>query len=277
MTGVARRAPTVLTPEQLKSQMRDIRAAGNTSYGGDGERILSEYLRERGHVVEWVHAGGIDFALDGAINVDVKAHLALDKDSIARVPKPASRNRAVGVCYPIVVFLRNSIRIVDMPAEPSAVDLTWEYACELLSRAGRRGKSSSSNPAGTRAAQEACCVDMKTWIQAQWGLRAHVVYRGNPIAQGSMSQRAWGPESFFQDVRKVTGKYDLVVLIYFDGREPRTVFAYPLSRSDQIIWLPKPVGPNRSGRRTFDPNALDAKFVFAGVTQLRAEFLRRFL
>jgi hypothetical protein len=55
------------------------------------------------------------------------------------------------------------------------------------------------------------------------------------------------------------------------------VFAYPLSRSSDIKWQPKPVGPNRNGRMTFDPKALDSKFVYAGIEQFQREFLGRFL
>jgi len=92
-----------------------------------------------------------------------------------------------------------------------------------------------------------------------------------------MAQQGWGPESFYQDVSKMSAKCDLVVLVYFAAKEPRTVFAYPLSRSAEIAWIPKPVGPNRSGRKSFDPKTLDPKFVFAGLAQFEREFPDRFL
>jgi len=276
----ARKAAAPPTPVELKVRMRNQREVRNTGYGSDGEWIVAECLRERGHAVEFVHAGGIDLSVDGLLSVDVKAHLALDKKATSRFPAMSATIKKPGVLYPHVVFFAECVRIFDCPAlgeKAPPIDLTWENACALLARAPRKTRSPVADPQGVRAAQLAARDELHAWIETQWGLAAHVVYRGNPVAQGSMSRRAWGPESFYQNPTKVAAKIDLVVLVYFDGAESRTVLAYPLSRSGEIQWGKKPVGSNPTGRKTFNPEAIDPKFVFGSVEQFRREFLRRFL
>ena len=276
----ARKVTALVTPEALKARLRNERDSGNTRYGGDGECLVAEYLRERGHEVEFVHAGGVDLAVDGSFQLDVKTHLAFGKKATSRLPAIIASVRMIGVLYPRVVFYDDVVRMFDVPCidDPSIpVDLSWEAACELLSRATKRARIPLADPQGVRAAQRAVCDELRAWIASQWGVAAHVVFRGNPIAQDNMGKRGWGPESFYQDPEKVRDKFQLVVLVYFEGPAPRTVMAYPLSHIDEITWGKKPVGPNLTKRKTFNPRTLDSKFIFAGIPQFQQTFLQRFL
>lgn len=269
-----------MTPDELKARMRNERDAGNTRYGGDGERIVAEYLKDLGHAVEPVHAAGIDLSVDGRLSVDVKTHLALGKKATHRPPAVSAVVKQAGVLYPHVVFYDDCVRIFDCPSlddKGPPVELTWEAASALLDRSPQKARRPVADPLGVRAAQRATCDALRAWIEAHWGLVAHVVFRGNPIAQDNMSRRGWGPESFYQDPMKLASKIQLVVLVYFDGADARTVLAYALGQSAEIKWNKKPVGPNPARRMTFNPHTLDPKFVYAGVESFKSEFLRRSL
>ena len=275
-----RTASLLTTPDALKARMLRERAGGNTRYGTDGELILAEYLRDLGHSVAWVHAAGIDLSVDGDLNVDVKAHLALGKPATFSPPQVSPRLRIEGVHYTRVVFLDDAIRIFDAPfaeAGEEAVIVDWEVACGYLARSQRGEIPSRADPAGTRASQKQICKALAKWVSTTWRLRAYVIFRGNSLTQASMSRRGWGPESFYQDPAKAQGKFDVVVLIYFEESTPQSIYAYPLSRSDDIAWISKPVGPNRAGRMSFDPKLLDNRFVFSSLDNFKEEFPLRFI
>lgn len=277
MAGKRKQAAQV-TPDELKARMRNERDAGNTRYGGDGERIVAEFLKDLGHAVEPVHAAGIDLSVDGLLSVDVKTHLALGKKATHRPPAVSTAVKQAGVHYPRVVFYDDCVRIFDCPClgnKLSPVELTWEATGALLARSPQKARRPVADPLGVRAAQRAVCDALRSWIEAHWGLVARVVFRGNPIVQDSMSRQAWGPESFYQDPEKMASKIQLVVLLYFDGADARKVLAYALGQSAEIRWDKKAVGPNPAGRMTFNPHTLDPKFVYAGVDAFKNEFLRR--
>ena len=272
---------TRLTPAQLQARLLHERAARNTRIGGEGERIFAECMRDGEHTVRSVHAGGIDFFVDDVVKVDVKTQLALDGKTRPNSYRPVPvKQRDPDVHYSYVVFHRDAVRLSECPRgarNRSQIELSWEEACALLDRTPRRTLSAVADPAGVRAAQRATCAELREWIAMFWGLQARVNFRGNPIAQENMARRAWGPESFYQDPRRNAEKADVVLLVYFEGAEAGAVLAYPLSRSGEITWTHKPVGPNPSGRKTFDPAHLDRKFIFADISSLKREFLRRFL
>lgn len=272
---------TPITPEQLRSRLLGERAAGKTRYGGDGERIFAECLRDLGHTVHGVHAGGVDFLVDDVVRVDVKTQLALNGKVGPIVYRPVPlKERQSNVHYAYVVFFPDFVRLFECPrgAEgESQIDLSWDAACSLLSRTRQKANIEIADPDGVRVAQRATCAELRDWIATYWGLRAKVSFRGNPIAQENMAGRAWGPESFYQNPAKQSGKTDLVVLVYYSGIAAGVTLAYPLSHSREISWTDKPVGPNSSRRKTFDPAQLDGKFVFADIPRFKREFLSRFL
>ena len=107
---------TPITPEQLRSRLLGERAAGKTRYGGDGERIFAECLRDLGHTVHGVHAGGIDFLVDDVVRVDVKTQLALNGKvgPIAYRPVPR-KERQSNVHYAYVVFSQDFVRLFEAP------------------------------------------------------------------------------------------------------------------------------------------------------------------
>jgi hypothetical protein len=268
-----------LTPAKMRARLLQERDAGNTRLGGDGERIFAECLRDLGHSVASVHGHGFDLLVDGVLSVDVKTHLALGRKRRSAPRQVPLKQRTVGVHYSYVEFDDDAVRLYDCPTEPQnkgQIELSWAEACAFLSRAPRKTRRLTPDPVGVRAAQRRQCAELREWIKTNWGLKAKINFRGNPIAQDSMAARGWGPESFYQDPAKYADKVDLVLLVYFDGPEPGAVLAYPLSHSAAIKWTQKPVGPNPTGRKTFDPSALQPRFAFTDMRCFKREFPQRF-
>lgn len=264
-----------MTADELKASIAERRARRNTGYGGIGERIFAAVLRRRGRAVQSIHANGVDFLVDGERRVDVKTTVAFGKAvPTTLAPHPRSQ-RMPGVHYPRVVMCDACVlvSIPEVTGSDAPVTVEWDDVLTMLddttSGTARSGHSSYADT----VAQKATVARVEQMIATQWGLRAKVVYRGNPAAQKAMGK--WGPESFYHDPVRNPKGFDLVVLIYFDGARSLHVFAYPMHCSADIVWRKKAVGPNIGRRMTFDPSALSNRFQFRDLGEFEREFRAR--
>ena len=231
------------------------------------------------HEVESRHSQGLDFLIDGTIQVDVKSRICLDSKTSA-YRREADIKRLAGVTYPHVVFYEDMTVIYDTESKVDRViaNLPWEcvsaMAVNYLKPKHRRLYIPKHNEKVEQ--NKEVLRKLAAWIKEHWRLEPKTVRRSSPSAMAAMNKAGWGPEAFYLYPRDKKSGKQLVVLVYFDGEADYDVCAYPVWLSSEIQWKEKRVVYNPNHRMTFDPNNLPAKFRFENIDYFKYQFLIRF-
>ncbi len=265
----------MLTHDKIKVY---IKKATNPRVGVYGENLVAGFLKSKGYDVKKVHKGGVDFFVEKFGYIDVKVIRKLNASPGSTFPRVSEKQEIDGVSYLYVVFWQNGVelRCEDRrnPVKPLSFKFSWKKTAEVLAEA-HCGNLEKYEPSYLNAIFDEK-KKLEDWITAEWKKTGRVIHREGQRTQNSMSgRRVWGPDNFYQN-KTSKRRADIVVLLYFEREAVYEVFAYPVSHLDKIGWEDKAVGPNKTGKMTFDPLELGVIYKFKDVEEFKTQFSARF-
>lgn len=240
----------------------------SAEHGKFGEMIYEKYLTLHNINYRRVHAGGIDFEVDQLGSVDLKTRKILSKKN-QNIIKYKNKLKNVNYVY-LILYPDNMKLLLEKNDTLTEMDeLRWEnYESVIANFHVKEREEIKSNEI------DKVKKTLKDWIKLNWDLNAKVISRTGRAAQDAFEKNGWGPNNFYTD--KAHEKFKIVVLLYFDKSAIYKIFAYPLTHSHLIDWIPKNKGPNLGGIIIFDPRQLKEIFIFDSIEQLKKEFMSRF-
>lgn len=263
----------------LQGYLADLRVRRNYRYGYLGEDVFQSVMRSHGCPVQSSHRDGADFVLDGKERVDVKTRLCLGSMSGEEIRQLSPTQCMPDTTYAYVTLYDDVIQVhMARPGEAIALaaELSWTEVLRIyVEKPGKGLTHTSRHESRYEEARKTAKADLIGWVAEHWRMKAKVVLRSTRMTQEKMGRSGWGPEAFYHDPDRPRG-VELVVLLYFDHDTIYEVCAYPMSHSRNIEWRDKPVGPNLSRRKTFDPVTLPDVYKFPDLEAFKQEFRDRF-
>ena len=254
------------SPGELISQLRN---ASNPRLGRFGEKIYRFHMENQGYSVQALHEQMADFLVQGLGRVDVKTK-GIEKTTVRL------KRRIPNTCYCFVDLNEESINLEHEDSNGNLIRgrevVTWPQAYQYWMRLPplriERAKTELKNLISSQI------FEIKSWIEANWSLRAAGIYREGRNTQESMvrGKNPWGPITFHEPP-EARRKIDLKALIYFDSGQIYKLIAYPISNRSEIRWVKGRTNPLSV---SFDPLTIDPKFIFSNLLDFKLNFPKRF-
>jgi hypothetical protein len=240
---------------KIKQHLKHLTAA---SLGSLGETIYQNVLIERGHSVLGAHFDSHDFVVDGQRRIDVKA-------TRAEFPRRVTASRkVVGVEYSFVTF---ACELEDRPI------FVYDDALCCIAKVPL---SAVGELLTYRSPRESQANGRKLYWQSLFPPNVKVVYRSSAsTTQRRMAAQGWGPQAFYENRKD---RYDWVVLILEDSGRFHHAEAYPMSARHEISFFPvnRVIKSKAAHLMTYEPNAINEKFIFRSADTLLDDISRRF-
>lgn len=231
--------------------------ATTAALGSFGERLYRYQMEANGHLLETAHFDAFDFRVDGSRRIDVKT-------TLGKTPRRVSgTNRVRGIEYAYVTI------DVSAPSDPIRIH---DDSLALIGEVSIHDATSVVNMTSiSRRAQN----DRKKYWRLQFPPSVKVVYRSSAsTTQTRMARQGWGPQAFYDK----SDRYCLVVLIYEDDGVFHHAEAYPTSLREEIRFYPVThiIKSKSNHIMTYDPTALNEKFLFYDASTLTEDIQNRF-
>lgn len=254
-----------MTETELKAELTQ---ATTPRLGRFGEKIYKHFMIGEGFQLEGLHKEKADFIVEGIGRVDVKT-----KGFGKRTAKTRNRISNTNYCFVSLhdthIELEHEDEFANEIRKPDRI--SWSVALDFWSSDEYRIISAKSD---LKDAIKDYTQALKYWIEKNWQLKSAVVYREGRSTQESMTSgdNPWGPVTFYESP-SAKRKIDIKVLVYFDRLDVWNVMAYPLALRDEIEWT---ISRTNEKITSFNPHAIDRKFVFENVDHFKCEFINRF-
>jgi hypothetical protein len=242
----------------MSTAKEKLRHLTHASLGSLGEAIYRHAMTTKGHSVISAHYDSFDFIVDGQRHVDVKSTRS------DRPKRITGNSRLAGIEHSYVVFdckfESSPVRVYD-----NDLRLLYSVSVNILDEILTKRPISVVRLNGR-----------KEYWQSLFPRNVKVVYRSSAsTTQQRMAKQKWGPQAFYEPS---TGRYDWVVLILEDSGRFHHAEAYPLSAQHEIHFFPVNtiIKSKPAHLMTYEPGALDEKFLFREETTLLEDISHRF-
>jgi hypothetical protein len=247
-----------------------------TPTGGKfAERLFKNIMEQQGRLCIGEHKNGIDFIVKDTDKIDVKLVRHLKHNKQTRFRRYPRDKQLPGVIYAYVIFWKDCSEIraeredvtvpgYDCEISKTHVNKTWEeFPKKNITFPNKLHKQIIKTAK----------YELATWLLDTYGLRAHVISRGDRQRNEAMMRRKWGPDNFYE---KRPENYDLKVLLRVDQSEVYEVWSYPMNEIKKIHWKNKNIGTSAKEIIGFDPNIIDNKYIFNDLNDFKDNFYNRF-